>query len=727
MPRSKHDDADDPFIRYVDAGILATPPATNPLPSGETPPGAEPGDAPARNWARITLALLAVLLAIGVIVFFVLVHGRFHVDGFTSIMLVLAGLGGLGLLLSAGNKPANWLDKNLVLLLVPVVLVGFFVTRVDFNRSASAAPSIPIEDLKIDVPTATEQVVVVSAPSLGVTDATLQTFTRTGNGPWTTVLGPVNAHLGRGGFSANRREADGTTPSGHFDLAEAFGNKSDPGTRLPYRSIGRDDWWVSDSTSASYNTWQTHAAPVPWNAARGEHLIEFGRAYNYAVAINFNRPDPTPGLGSAIFLHVDTGNPTSGCVSIGEDQLVSILKWLDPAKHPQIVMGEERLLLKANDAPPVVAGATGGIAPLAPKRLLDTRSGIGATTGALGARSTLDLTVAGGTTTVPADAAAVALNVTLTEQTEATYLTVYPRPADTTEGPPLVSNVNGVPSEHRANMVFVAVGADRQVRIYNFAGRAHVVADVVGYVSLSTPGRYQPVPTYRILDTRADTLKGVTTPAPVRGGKAGELEVAVPFAPAGATAAVVNVTAVQPSVPTFVAAFAGDATWADTSSVNSLGRENSANLTIVALSATDTIRLRNGAGATDVLVDVQGFLMPSGDRFVVARTPVRVLDTRSGVGVRGIVGPGELVRVRVGGLPPDATAVAVTVTGVDATAGTFIQAGSNDGTTSNVNLRAEDTRANLAIVAVVNGFITFSNHSGSLHVVADVTGWLAPG
>src|SRR5262249_1635032 len=47
----------------------------------------------------------------------------------------------------------------------------------------------------------------------------------------------------------------------------------------------------------------------------------------------------TPGLGSAIFLHVSTGGSTAGCVSLPSTDLVALLRWLDPAQQPRIVMG----------------------------------------------------------------------------------------------------------------------------------------------------------------------------------------------------------------------------------------------------------------------------------------------------------------------------------------------------------------------------------------------------
>ena len=52
-----------------------------------------------------------------------------------------------------------------------------------------------------------------------------------------------------------------------------------------------------------------------------------------AVAYNTVR---TPGLGSAIFLHVGTGTATAGCVSLSVSELLKVLRWLRPADNPKI-------------------------------------------------------------------------------------------------------------------------------------------------------------------------------------------------------------------------------------------------------------------------------------------------------------------------------------------------------------------------------------------------------
>jgi L,D-peptidoglycan transpeptidase YkuD (ErfK/YbiS/YcfS/YnhG family) len=42
------------------------------------------------------------------------------------------------------------------------------------------------------------------------------------------------------------------------------------------------------------------------------------------------------GLGSAVFLHVGTGGPTGGCVSLPRAELIRVLRWLRPRANPRI-------------------------------------------------------------------------------------------------------------------------------------------------------------------------------------------------------------------------------------------------------------------------------------------------------------------------------------------------------------------------------------------------------
>ncbi len=115
--------------------------------------------------------------------------------------------------------------------------------------------------------------------------------------------------------------------------------------------------------------------------------------------------------------------------------------------------------------------------PLAPVRVLDTRTGRGAPRGAVGPRATVALTVARTGTAVPAGAAAVVMTLTATGATAPTYLTAWPGGTSR----PLASDLNVRARETTANLVVVPVGAGGVVNLYNRSGSTHLVGDVVGY------------------------------------------------------------------------------------------------------------------------------------------------------------------------------------------------------------------------------------------------------
>lgn len=117
--------------------------------------------------------------------------------------------------------------------------------------------------------------------------------------------------------------------------------------------------------------------------------------------------------------------------------------------------------------------APGGFVGLTPKRLLDTRS-VGEGPCLSTAR---DLVVAGGDTTVPADAGSVALNVTAVTPLLPGFLTVYP----SGEARPTASSLNYVTGQVVANNVTVKVGDLGSIALFASGGCPSVVVDVVGY------------------------------------------------------------------------------------------------------------------------------------------------------------------------------------------------------------------------------------------------------
>jgi hypothetical protein len=111
---------------------------------------------------------------------------------------------------------------------------------------------------------------------------------------------------------------------------------------------------------------------------------------------------------------------------------------------------------------------------ITPARILDTRGGIGP----VGPGAILTQQVAG-SGIVPAAAKAVVMNVTVTNTTLSSYLTVWP---DATARP-VASDLNWVAGQTVPNLVIVQVSAGGVVDVYNLQGMTDVVMDVVGWYS----------------------------------------------------------------------------------------------------------------------------------------------------------------------------------------------------------------------------------------------------
>jgi L,D-peptidoglycan transpeptidase YkuD (ErfK/YbiS/YcfS/YnhG family) len=182
---------------------------------------------------------------------------------------------------------------------------------------------------------ARRQLITVTAASYGTTYATLTAFQSSGHG-WRRVFGPWTARIGRNGFAppGGKREGDGRTPSGSYRMQFFFGVLPNPGVRFPYRRIHPYDYWDDDPASPRYNEWvdARHASP----GANPEPMDV--SAYDYGAVIGYNTAR-TPGLGSAIFLHLNIGTGTAGCVTLPPGELLPLLRWLDPARSPRIRMG----------------------------------------------------------------------------------------------------------------------------------------------------------------------------------------------------------------------------------------------------------------------------------------------------------------------------------------------------------------------------------------------------
>jgi hypothetical protein len=263
---------------------------------------------------------------------------------------------------------------------------------------------------------------------------------------------------------------------------------------------------------------------------------------------------------------------------------------------------------------------------------------------------------------------AVAINLSATEGTFYSYLTVYPSDAER----PNASNLNFVPGEDVPNMAIVKVGGDGNVDVYNYGGQVHVIIDVVGWFGTGAGGAmYNPVPPARIVDTR--TSAG-GHPYQIGEGEVATFDVTgVGGIPAsGVSAVVVNVSATQGDFSSYLTVFPSDVSLPNASNLNFTPNEDVANLAIVKVGADGNVNVYNYGGHVNVILDIVGWFGASGGPYSPL-TPARVVDTRTSVGGHPYkLGEGESAVFHltgVGGVPNSGvTSVAINVS---ATAGNF--------------------------------------------------------
>jgi hypothetical protein len=316
---------------------------------------------------------------------------------------------------------------------------------------------------------------------------------------------------------------------------------------------------------------------------------------------------------------------------------------------------------------------------VSPDRVLDTRGATGQI-GYIGAKPTagqiVEVKVTGvGSSMVPDDATAVALNVTTVETDGPSFVTAY----DCDDPRPTASNVNasGAPGTAWSNLAVVGISAKGTVCLFTLSS-SHLIADVNGYLpSTSTITSATPE---RLLDTREEAGQIGYTGAQPAAGSVIELDVTQVGrrqVPADAKAVFVNVTAVDATGPGFVTVWDCDTPRPLASVLNYEPGSVLPNLAVAPIGTDGTICLFTSAG-TDLLVDLLGQVPAESD--YVATVPQRILETRASAGQVGYSGgqptAGQVIEVQVTGVgaanvPANATAAFLNVTTTNESANGF--------------------------------------------------------
>jgi hypothetical protein len=264
------------------------------------------------------------------------------------------------------------------------------------------------------------------------------------------------------------------------------------------------------------------------------------------------------------------------------------------------------------------------------------------------------------------------------------------------------------------------------------------------YASLASP--------QRVVETRSSVPGGCVGPqcSALGSGQSFTFDArALASVPDDATAVVLNVTAVATTQTGFLTLYPSGSTRPTASNLNFGPGQTLANHVTATLGADGRFVVYNHFGLTHVVIDLVGYYAPSSAQGLTPITPVRALETRSGVpsGCLPASGPGshcapfqsnETLQLPMRGatyqgttIPMAATAVVLNVTAVQPSANGFLTVwpgGTSRPTASSLNFSPGSVVPNLVMAGIGDdGSVNLYNYFGSTDVIVDVLGYYQPG
>lgn len=183
------------------------------------------------------------------------------------------------------------------------------------------------------------QLLFVLSSEHNATTATLQRYAAKSD-IYKKVGSSIDVNLGRSGMRIDKVEGDGASPEGLFELGNVFAYKVIP-TKMPFIEATHDLICIDDISSKNYNR-ILHISEVE-GVKSFEFMRRLDELYKLGIVINYN-PNNRVADGSCLFLHIEKGKnaPTSGCTSMSERDLRTIIEWLDQEESPLIIQTTQK-------------------------------------------------------------------------------------------------------------------------------------------------------------------------------------------------------------------------------------------------------------------------------------------------------------------------------------------------------------------------------------------------
>jgi L,D-peptidoglycan transpeptidase YkuD (ErfK/YbiS/YcfS/YnhG family) len=222
--------------------------------------------------------------------------------------------------------------------------------NIDLMRISSSLPKAMAES---------RQLVLITTSGWNAVDGEMSLYERDSiNDDWNAAGENIPIVVGRNGMAWGRglhggvigegpvkREGDGRSPAGVFNLSSAFGYAPPDQAgelKLPYVQSVATLECVDDPRSAHYNRMIDRASVENPDWKSSERMLRDDDQYRWGVVVDHNA-ECAPGCGSCIFMHIweAPGKGTSGCAAMSSLSIEYLLRWLDAKKRPLLVQSPQ--------------------------------------------------------------------------------------------------------------------------------------------------------------------------------------------------------------------------------------------------------------------------------------------------------------------------------------------------------------------------------------------------
>ena len=244
---------------------------------------------------------------------------------------------------------------------IVIVLIFFESEPVEDELPQPPSPSDMRNDL---VPATAQQAIVVTTELSTDNRAEVSAFEVDDDGDWQQVGGTYSARIAQNGFGDGTDDRFKVTPIGAFPLVSSLGAGENPGTKIPYRQVGTTDCWITADGDPYFPMWVTKD-----NCDVGIDLYadppgpyELAMVTPQLVPLDDTTFEPLM-LRRFEYSAGQAPLPTDGMVAMRREDLLALVRWLDPSRGPVLVTGTRDWLVGNDPSDPWVDLTIGASGP----------------------------------------------------------------------------------------------------------------------------------------------------------------------------------------------------------------------------------------------------------------------------------------------------------------------------------------------------------------------------